>query len=210
MAKKEKAKKEKKVGEATPEMRPLVTQDSKKPLKQIYSGFEIEKRQLILTLEEDFTKKKNGLALYDRILREGTPIEQGYIKDIQKVVAILPKLGIQLSPEFKPNTIRLRKYGPKYILTLKDRKETKKREVEFKLDKKTFNELWPETEGARVYKRRLKEKTKGFVFEYDAFTDRLLCIAETEVTKEEELENVPKLGMDITHDKNWTNKTLSK
>lgn len=198
------------MAEETQEFRPLIDPSSEmKPLKQIYNGYEIEKRQLLMTPTEDHTKKKNGLTLYNEVLEEGTMIEQGYIKDIQEAVVVLQELGIKMS-DFKPNTIRLRKYGLQYILTLKDRKETKKREVEFELDKKTFLKYWKLTKGARVYKKRLVKKVKGFDFEYDAFIDRFLLIAETEVTTEEDLVKVPKIGMDITNLKDWSNKCLSK
>lgn len=190
--------------------RPLIDPDSKLiPLKQIFNGFEIEKRFLLCTKEEDFSRKKNAHEVYDEILREGTVIEQGYIKDIQRAVEILTELGISLQ-EFKPNTIRLRKYGKDLILTLKDRKETKKREVEFELTKAQFKAYWPDTKGARITKKRLVKKFKGWEFELDAFTDRFLVIAECEVDDEKELDKVPKLGKDITNDKNWTNKTLSR
>jgi len=214
------AKKKDKGKEELVTFRALIADTSKfKPLKQVFSGFEIEKRQVLLTVEEDYTKQKNGLQFYNDTLADGVLIDQGYIKDIPTAAEVLIKLGIELN-DFKPNTIRIRRFGPghkekkiskyPYILTLKDRKETKKREVEFKLSRKKFNELWPMTEGARVQKKRMKKKIKGFTFELDAFTDRLLFIAECEVTDEEILSTVPKLGMDVTNTKNWSNKFLSK
>lgn len=217
-------KKTKKQPEKSPEeelgFRPLINPNSKlKPLKQIFAGFEIEKRQLLFSLEEDHSKSHNGLNTYNEVLEHGVRIEQGYIKDIQVAVQVLNELGIELN-EFKPNTIRLRRFGDnrkekkiskyQYVLTLKDRKETKKREVEFKLSKNQFDKYWPFTEGARVEKKRMKKKIKGFIFELDAFTDRILLIAECEVDNEEKMNKVPKLGVDITGDKNWTNKSLSR
>jgi CYTH domain-containing protein len=204
----------------TTDFRPLINPNSKtKPMKQIFAGFEIEKRQVLLTKEKDHTKKGNGLEFYNEVLEDGVLIEQGYIKDISKVLPILKQLGVELN-DFKPNTIRLRKFGEghrdkkiskyPYVLTLKDRKETKKREVEFRLKESHFNKWWPLTEGARVYKKRLKKKIKGYTFELDAFVDRILFIAECEVDKEEEMEGVPKIGMDVTNQKNWSNKCLSK
>jgi CYTH domain-containing protein len=46
--------------------------------------------------------------------------------------------------------------------------------------------------------------------EYDAFTDRFLLLAEVEVTDEADLAKVPKLGMDVTNNNQWSNKNLSK
>lgn len=203
-------KKEKPQTEETLGFRPLIKPDSKmKPLKQIFNGFEIEKRQLLLTVEEDHTRAKNGLVTYNEVLENGVDIRQGYIKDVQQAKSVLTELGISLN-EFQPNTIRLRKYGTKYILTLKDNKGTKKREVEFKLSRAQFNKYWPITKGARVTKKRLEKKIKGHLFEIDAFTDRFLLIAECEVQSEEALTAVPKMGMDITGNSSWTNKRLSK
>lgn len=200
--------------------RPLVNPDSKlKPMKQIFAGYEIEKRQILLTIEKDYTKQKNALTFYNETLEHGVLINQGYVKDLPEAAAILQELGVELN-EFKPNTVRLREFGPgfkskkvskyPYVLTLKDRKETKKREVEFKLSKSQFDKYWPSTEGARVQKKRMRKKIKGFTFEMDAFTDRILFIAETEVNHEKDLKKVPNIGMDVTNDSRWSNKSLSR
>ena len=178
------------------------------PLNQIYNGYEIEKRWLLFTKEEDHTKKGNGLELYDQTLQKGVLIEQGYIFDIEQAKEMLDELGITI--DFKPNTIRLRKLGDQRILTLKDRKETKRREVEWELDTKTFNKYWKLTKGKRVRKTRWTKEVKGNKIEYDAFTDRLLLLAEIEVQDEKALESLPKLGLDVTGNKAWSNKALAK
>lgn len=189
--------------------KPLITEDNDfMPVKQIYAGFEIEKRFLLQTVEEDTSKKGNAPIIYNDVLEKGTKIQQGYIMDIQEAKQVLDDLGIKLN--FKPNTIRLRKYGKKLILTVKDRKTTKKRECEWELTKKQFKELWPLTKGNRVEKKRWVKKIKGWTVEIDAFTDRYLLLAEIEVDKEEDLDKVPKLGKDITNTKGWSNKALSK
>lgn len=189
--------------------RPLITEHNKfKPLKQIFAGFEIEKRFLLMTKEEDTSKNKNGLEIYNEVLEKGTAIKQGYIMDIQRAKEVLDELGIDL--DFKPNTVRFRKYGKKHILTVKDRKDTKKREVEWKLSKAQFAKYWPETTGNRVEKKRLEKTIKKRLVEIDAFTDRFLLIAEIEVDDESQMDKLPNLGMDITGNKNWSNKALSK
>lgn len=191
--------------------RPLIDPNSKfKPLKQLFLGYEIEKRQILATVEEDHTKKKNAITFYHDILQNGTPIRQGYIMDIPTAQTMLNKLGITLN-EFRPNTIRLRRTGTTtYTLTLKDRKESKTREAEFKLTKAQFYKYWPLTQGHRINKKRLVKVIRGFSFELDAFIDRYLLIAECEVQDEAKLDNVPVLGMDITNNKDWANKSLSK
>lgn len=193
----------------TETFRPLITENTKfQPVKQIYNGFEIEKRFLLMTKEEDTSKNKNGLEIYNEVLEGGTIIKQGYIMDIQRAKDILDELQIEL--DFKPNTIRFRQYGKDFILTVKDRKDTKKREVEWELSKKQFNTYWPETQGNRVEKKRLVKTIKKHKVEIDAFTDRFLLIAEIEVSDEAMMDKLPKLGMDITGNKNWSNKALSK
>jgi len=178
-------------------------------MKQIFAGFEIEKRFLILSVEEDFTKNQSGSKLYNEVLEKGTPIEQGYITDMVRAREVLEELGIEL--DFRPNTIRFRRYGSQCILTVKDRKETKKREVEWELDPKVFKKYFKETKGARVYKKRLVKNIKGFDVEYDGFVDRYLLLGEIEVDDEKQLAKVPKLSTaDITGQKQWTNKSLSK
>lgn len=200
--------------------RPLIESSSKiAPVKQIYLGAEIEKKFILLTIEEDYTKNKNGMTLYDEALKEGVTIWQGYIKDIQEAVVVLQELGINLN-EFKPNTIRLREFGPgfktkgvskyRYVLTLKDKKPGKTREAEFRLSEEQFNKYWPKTQGARVTKKRMNKVIRKHNFEIDAFIDRFLLIAECEVDEPEQLEKVPVLGNDVSNDKNWSNKALAK
>lgn len=189
--------------------KPLVSEANKfKPAKQIYSGYEIEKRWVVRTMEEDYTQVKNGLVLYNETLEKGKMITQGYVKDIQIAKKMLKEMGIV--PSFKPNTIRLRRWGNKYILTLKDRKSVKKREVEWELDKKMFWKYWPLTKGARVRKVRLIKERKGLEVTYDAFIDRFLLIIEIEVKSKTELEQLPNMGMDVTGISSWANKNLSK
>lgn len=178
------------------------------PVRQIYAGYEIEARQLLLTVEDDYTKQKNAVKLYDETLTNGTTIEQGYIHELFKAKEMLDDLGIEV--DFTPSTVRLRHHGKKFILTLKDRKSTKRREVEWELDKKTFNKYWPLTKGARVRKTRMMKEVKNQLVTFDAFTDRYLLMVEVEVQSEEALSKVPKMGMDITGQKQWTNKSLAR
>lgn len=206
---KSKTKSLKKAEVSAPSHRPLVAEGNKlPPTKEIYNGFEIEARYMLLSTKEDYTKQKNGIELYDRTLQKGDKIEQGYILELFKAKDMLDELGIAV--DFSPNTVRLRKYGSTYILTLKDRKATKRREVEWELDKKTFYKYWPLTKGARVYKTRHITKVKNHEITFDAFTDRFLLLAEIEVSDETILPTLPRIGNEITGQKEWTNKSLAK
>lgn len=209
MAKTEKKESHAKVALAEIKHRSLLSDDNKlKPLRQIFNGFEIEKRWVILTPEDDYSKQKNGVSLYDEALKNGFAIEQGYITDLDKAREMLDDLGIV--PEFQPNTVRLRKTPTQLILTLKDKKETKRREVEWELDKKQFNQYWKLTKGKRITKRRYIKEVKGNELILDAFTDRYLLMAEIEVKDEKLLEGLPKLGFEVTTDSSWTNKSMAK
>lgn len=192
------------------DFRPLIGDDTKiAPAKQVFKGFEVEKKFILLTPDGDYTKGGKGIVMYDEALRGGYRIAQGYLKDPQEAIKLVQELGITL--EFAPNTIRLRKVGDdNFILTLKDKKATKTREVEWEIDKKIFNKYWKQTKGARVYKTRFEKNIKGFTFEIDAFTDRYLLMAECEVDNEESLAKVPKIGNDVTGQSNFSNKHLSK
>jgi CYTH domain-containing protein len=195
---------------ASDSFRPLVGEGNKfKPLRQIYNGFEIEKRWVVMTVDDDHSKAKNGKQLYNKALENGDSYEQGYIMDQAQAVEMVAELGIV--PDFQPNTVRLRKInGKKFIFTLKDKKETKRREVEWELDRKTFNKYWPLTIDHRVTKRRFITNVKGKEVMFDAFTDRFLLMVEIEVKDEKELETLPKMGFDVTNDSSWTNKKLAK
>jgi len=201
----------KKQGAKDKSFRSFLDSDNKfKPVRELFNGFEIEKRWVVMTVEEDHSKKKNGLVIYNEVLETGQIYEQGYIKDMDIARTMLEELGIVLN-EFRPNTVRLRRTPEMYILTLKDRKETKRREVEWELDRKTFMNYWKHTKGARVRKVRLEKEVKGgHLAVFDAFTDRFLLLAEIEVQDESMMKNLPNLGMDVTGQKPWTNKSLAK
>lgn len=198
------------VNDAGVEFKPLVSESSElRPAKQIYNGFEIEKRWVLLTMEQDHTKKQNGLSLYNKAMEKGEMYYQGYIMDLPQAGEMLQELGIEL--EFIPNTVRLRRTPKQFILTVKDKKSTKRREVEWELDKKTFLKYWPLTKENRISKRRYIMKHKvGKEMVLDAFTDRLLLMAEVEVFNEKDLGRINDLGFEVTNEKTWSNKALSK
>ena len=113
--------------------RPLIKKSNIPVVKQLYSGYEIEKKFILAKIETDYTKNQNSITRYNEVMERGTSILQGYIKDIQQAILMLNELGIEPN-EFEPNTIRLRRLGNDwgediiYILTLKDRKEIKVRD----------------------------------------------------------------------------------
>lgn len=173
-------------------------------ITEIKFGKEYESRQIILSDDRYYGPIIPALKLYNRILHKGDTIQQGYIKP--KEVEVLKPLQLGMKVE-KPDTIRLRKYQGKIFLTLKNEEED---EQEFLIGTKEFLLLWPMTKGRRIQKKRLIEKYGKWDVELDAFTDRLLLIAEVEVKKLSYLKEVPKLGFDITNDKKWSNKNLAR
>lgn len=185
-------------------------------------GLEIERR--FLMVEPNLlgaTVLKENLKLYDRVLREGTTVVQGYIFNSAVQRKALEKLDVTC--EFEIDTFRLRKYGNKYYLTLKDKGRKKnniKKEQEQEISRAQFLLFWPLTKGHRIRKKRLElfyyingigsANREGWKTEYDAFTDRFLLIAEVEVKSLEEYKRVPDIGLDVSNITKWSNKNLSK
>jgi CYTH domain-containing protein len=178
----------------------------------ITDGHEIENRQL-LDLSVPF-----NMRLYNDTLELGILIDQGYVPVTPQTIRRV-EVDFKVPPDFEIDTIRVRRFTTysrtinyMYVLTLKSdkTKDKPRREVEYKLNRETFSAYWEQTIGRRVQKKRANKKIKGRTFEIDAFTDRILLIAECEVETIEALKKVPKIGKDITNNKRMTNKKLAK
>lgn len=181
-------------------------------MTKISDGHEIESRQLIDRKDPRF------LDIYNKVLEKGTLIDQGYLPTDEGTIKAL-MVDFDFTQEFHIDTLRLRKHtisgyeydNYMYVLAVKsDKIDGKRREVEFRMNEKQFRAYWPLTYGRRVQKKRMLETIMGYLFEIDAFTDRILLIAECEVSSVEALPRVPRLGRDITDDTSMTNKKLAK
>jgi CYTH domain-containing protein len=182
-------------------------------MTKISDGHEIESRQQIHQQDKRF------LSIYGQVLAMGELIDQGYLSTDPDTIKRM-RVDFDLPTDFEIDTLRLRKHtfssheydNHMYVLAVKSDKPEggSRREVEFRMNEKQFRAYWPLTWGRRVQKKRLKQNIMGYEFEIDAFTDRLLLIAECEVKSVEDLPRVPMLGLDITDDKSMTNKKLAK
>jgi CYTH domain-containing protein len=174
---------------------------------------EIEKKFLIYENDKSFaTKNLNEIcssidALKEKVLKEGTKIQQGYIP-IEKGMELAKKLGLHVT--FEPAEARLRNKGGKYFFTIKGEGGTVRDELEVTIDQHTFQHYWSATEGKRVEKMRLKTPYEGQTAEVDVYLDRKLIVAEVEVGTLDEAERLKALGKDVTKDKAYKNKNLAK
>ncbi len=103
--------------------------------------------------------------------REGEPISQGYLTNGE---------GAE---------IRLRRIGPRALLTVKTGAGEVRDEVEVELDEGLFEDLWQLTEGRRLEKTRLREPLGGGLSaEVDVYGEDLagLVVAEVEFDSEED------------------------
>jgi CYTH domain-containing protein len=112
--------------------------------------------------------------------------------------------------------LRIRKKGKRFIRTFKKTYPSGYREeIEEYIDEKTFNELWPQTVGKRVEKKRYCLPYKNLIIELDIFTgaNQNLIMAEVEFPDEEVAKIFsppPWFGLDVTNDENYKNKNLAK
>ncbi|MCL4244404.1 MAG: CYTH domain-containing protein [Candidatus Dadabacteria bacterium] len=111
--------------------------------------------------------------------------------------------------------VRLREKDGKFFLTVKSGGNLKRQEAEIRIGKKDFYALWPFTEGRRVEKLRYDIPCGPHVIELDVYSGKLegLVTAEVEFESAEECSAFAPplwLGKDITNDKRYKNKNLSR
>jgi CYTH domain-containing protein len=148
-------------------------------------GLEIERKFLVDRLPADVERGSSR------------PIEQGYL-------AITPELEV-----------RLRRDGPKALLTIKSSGSLVRVEEEFEIDQSRFTALWPLTEGRRVVKTRYTiPAAAGVMIELDAYAAGLagLLTAEVEFKSEAAAHSFalpPWFGREVTDDPRYKNKELA-
>ncbi|MFP4418421.1 MAG: CYTH domain-containing protein [Chitinispirillaceae bacterium] len=108
---------------------------------------------------------------------------------------------------------RIRQYGKKYFLTLKDGSGLTRQEYEVPISKKQFDQLWPATEQLRIEKERHRIAWNGRTIEIDVFNGLLkgLRLAEVEFPDEETAISFtppPWCGHEVTDDPLFRNQTL--
>ena len=145
------------------------------------SGVEIERKWLVPQLPED----ELGDAPADRI-------QQGYLA-----------VGSETEPE-----VRLRRRNERTVLTVKSAGGLVRVEEEIELDGRTFDSLWPLTEGRRVEKIRHLIPHADATIELDVYEGDLegLVVAEVEFASEEAsraFDPPPWVGEDVTEDRRY-------
>jgi CYTH domain-containing protein len=110
--------------------------------------------------------------------------------------------------------VRIRHYGEKYFLAVKEGSGLTRRETEIEISPQQFHSLWPSTEGRRLEKVRSKVKQGAFLVELDRYLGDLepLLIAEVEFASVEESESFEKpdyLGQEVTDVEAYKNVSLA-
>jgi len=109
---------------------------------------------------------------------------------------------------------RLRRFGKRYLLTVKDGAGLSREETEVSLSKKQFDELWTVSTPLRLEKTRHRVSFKGHAMEIDVFGGVLagLQLAEVEFPDEDAaaaFDPPPWCGQEVTGDPLFRNSSLA-
>lgn len=112
------------------------------------------------------------------------------------------------------NEVRIRQYGNKHFLTVKEGIGLTRRETEVEISPQQFQALWPSTEGRRLEKVRSLIDCGAFQVEIDRYLGSLapLLVAEVEFSSVEESERFEKpdyLGQEVTGVEAYKNLSLA-
>lgn len=129
-------------------------------------------------------------------LPEGIPILQGYLAHDEQM------------------EVRIRQYGKKHTLTIKEGRGLSRRETEIGISGSQFRALWPSTEGRRLEKTRSVLKCGAHQVEVDRYLGELapLVVAEVEFSTVAESEGFKKpefLGDEVTEVEGYKNLFLA-
>jgi len=110
--------------------------------------------------------------------------------------------------------VRIRRYGGKHFLTVKEGSGLIRRENEIEITAMQFLSLWPSTEGRRLKKVRSRMNYGGHVIEVDRYLESLepLLLAEVEFESASESEEFIKpdfLGPEVTEEEAYRNYSLA-
>ena len=115
--------------------------------------------------------------------------------------------------------IRLRRYGDKYFLTIKEGGRLKRAEYEFEVNRDYYEKMSLKSDGIIIKKTRYRQPVfflkKEYIAEIDVFNDYYdgLIYAEVEFESEEEAVSfaAPEwFGKEVTLEKGYSNAELSK
>jgi len=129
-------------------------------------------------------------------MQGGMPILQGYLAHDEHM------------------EVRIRQYGKKHFLTVKEGFGLMRRETEIEISPRQFQALWPSTEGRRLEKVRSLVNHGAFQVEVDRYLGDLepLLVAEVEFSSVEESESFEKpdyFGQEVTEVEAYKNISLA-
>ena len=129
-------------------------------------------------------------------LQGGTPILQGYLAHDEH------------------QEVRIRQYGKKHTLTVKEGGGLKRQETEIEISPQQFQALWPATKGRRLEKVRSLVRHGAYRVEVDRYLGDLapLVVAEVEFASVEESESFQMpdyLGEEVTEFEAYKNCSLA-
>ena len=127
---------------------------------------------------------------------------------------------LEIDQGYLPGVARLRHQrsasgAERFFRTIKQGVGVQRLELETEIDRATFDELWPDTQGRRVRKRRHVVPNGEDHWEIDEFLDRDLVLAELEFEDPESQVTIPDwlepvLVRDVTDEPAYTNRRLAK
>lgn len=127
---------------------------------------------------------------------------------------------LEIDQGYLPGVVRLRHQRStsgreQFFRTVKQGVGVQRMETEDEIDRKTFDELWPQTLGKRVRKRRYVVPNGDDHWEIDEFLDRELVLAELEFDDPEMTVTIPDwlkpvLVRDVTDEPSYTNRSLAR
>ena len=127
---------------------------------------------------------------------------------------------LEIDQGYLPGVARLRHQRStsgteRFFRTVKHGVGVQRMETEDEIDRQTFDELWPQTAGRRVRKRRYVVPNGDDHWEIDEFLDRELVLAELEFDDPESTVTIPDwltpvLVRDVTDEPAYTNRSLAK
>ena len=141
------------------------------------------------------------------------------------LLSALPQLPhplevLEIEQGYLPGVVRLRHQrsssgAERFFRTIKQGVGVQRLELETEIDRAAFEELWPDTKGRRVRKRRHVVANGADHWEIDEFLDRELVLAELEFDDPESQVTIPDwlkpvLVRDVTDEPAYTNRSLAR
>lgn len=127
---------------------------------------------------------------------------------------------LEIDQGYLPGVARLRhqrsaRGDERFFRTVKQGVGVQRTEIEDEIDRATFDELWPQTTGRRVRKRRYVVANGEDHWEIDEFLDRTLVLAELEFDDPVHVVTIPDwlrpvLVRDVTDEPEFTNRSLAR